>query len=973
VPREPHRVFPPYRLDPANAQLWRDEEEISLRPKTFDVLRYLVDHPGLLVTKGRILDEVWPGVAVSDTMPATCIAELRRILGDDAKNPRFIETVHRRGYRFIAPVITATAPQARREASSESNGSKPIIVARDEELVQLRRWYSQVLEGRRQVVFVAGEAGIGKTTFVHAFIDSIAHGGTARIGRGQCVEQYGAGEPYMPIFEALSRLSREPLGDTLVDILHKFAPTWLAQMPELLTSEERSRLQAETQGVTQQRMLREMMQALEALAAELPLVLVIDDLHWSDFSTLGLFSAIARRSERARLLLVGTYRPVEILAKDHPLRTMKQELLLHHYCQELRLRLLSKEDTADYLAQRLSHELSQRFAMLAPIVHARTDGNPLFMVNMVDYLLDGAGLLVKSREVSEVEWAETLRTQRLDALKSIRQMIERNLERLNPEEQEVLQGASVAGAEFSAASVAAALERPQDEVEECCARLARTEQFVSEQDPIAWPDGTVAAGFRFRHSLYQEVLYDRLPAGVQLQLHRRIAARQEAGYGEHVDEVASQLAHHYSRANDRNKAIQYFRLAGERALARGAPVEAEDHYRRTLILVGELPQTAERDRLELTLCMALGVVLRGSRSWSHPDRRLAYIRAQELAEKLGETSQLVEVLLGLGVATIGSGQMEAGCEIGERMVAAAERSGSGTELCAAHAFLGQCLMWRAQFVEAQRHLELGSSCYDEGDPRWFASWGVDALAVAAIVALLRGFPEQARRLFDQALDRSKSRNDRFRLVIVHMWGAVFCELLHDASATLEQTQVLHRVAPKEPVWSAYADLFTAMALMMQSKWSEGEGYLRKAIRLYQTAGLESLQTWAKLCESELLAAQGQVDDALLVADDAIGHTDELLHFKSRALGLRANLLARNGADASTVESAYRAAVECARLQGARYFELQATTGFAGWLNSQHRPAEARTLLSEIYNWFTEGFDTFALREARELLDQLGRE
>jgi DNA-binding winged helix-turn-helix (wHTH) protein len=295
VPREPHRFFPPYRLDPANAQLWRDEEEISLRPKTFDVLRYLVDHPGLLVTKGRILDVVWPGVAVSDTMPATCIAELRRALGDDAKTPRFIETVHRRGYRFIAPVTTATASQARRKASSESNGPKPIIVGRDEELSQLRRWYSQVLEGRRQIVFVAGEAGIGKTTFVQAFIDSIAHGGAAHIGRGQCVEQYGAGEPYMPIFEALSRLSHEPLGDTLVDILHKFAPTWLAQMPELLTSEERSRLQAETQGITQQRMLREMMQALEAIAAELPLVLVIEDLHWSDFSTLGLISAIAAK------------------------------------------------------------------------------------------------------------------------------------------------------------------------------------------------------------------------------------------------------------------------------------------------------------------------------------------------------------------------------------------------------------------------------------------------------------------------------------------------------------------------------------------------------------------------------------------------------------------------------------------------------------------------------------------------------
>jgi DNA-binding winged helix-turn-helix (wHTH) protein/tetratricopeptide (TPR) repeat protein len=973
MPREPHRVFPPYRLDPANAQLWWDDEEISLRPKTFEVLRYLVDHPGLLVTKGMLLDAVWPKVAVSDTMPATCVAELRRILGDDARKPRFIETVHRRGYRFIAPVTTAASPEPRRETLNESNGPRPIIVGREEELAQLQQWYLRALEGRRQVVFVAGEAGIGKTTFVQAFLESVTHGGMVRIGRGQCVEQYGAGEPYMPVFEALSRLGREPTGDTVVDVLHKFAPTWLAQMPELLTTEERSRLQGEVQGVTQQRMLREMTLALETLAVESPLVLVLEDLHWSDFSTLGLISAIARRSERARLLLIGTYRPVEILANDHPLQTMKQELQLHNHCQELRLKLLNSENVANYLAQLLSRELSQRFATLAPIVHARTDGNPLFMVNMVGYLLEGAGLLVKSPEVSEAEWGAALRTHRLDALQGIRQMIERNLERLNSDEQEVLQGASVAGAEFSAASVAAALERSLDEVEQCCARLARAEQFVSAQGPIAWPDGTVATGFRFSHSLYQEVLYDRLPANVQLQLHRRIAARQEAAYGECVDEVASQLAHHYSRANDQKRAIQYSRLAGERVLARGAPAEAEDHYRRALTLIGELPQTTERDRLELTLCMGLGVVLRASRSPSHPDRRLAHERAQELAERLGEADRLVEVLLGSGVAAVGRKQIILGCQIGERMVAAGERSGSRAALCAAHSFLGYCLMLRAEYAAAQQHLELGSSSYDESDPRWFVSWGIDALALGAIVALSRGFSEQARHLFDQALRRSKSRNDRFRLGTAHMWGAILSEMLHDAPAMLDRAQALRALAATDPVWEGSADMYTAMALMMQSKWEEGEGYLRKGMKFYNTVGMDIQLSRGKLYESELLATRGQVENALAVAADALADTDELLYLKSRALGLRAKLLAQNGADISTVEAAHRAAIECARDQGARYLELQATTDFARWLNSQGRSAEARKAVSEIYNRFTEGFDTFALREARKLVDEIAGE
>ena len=920
-----------------------------------------------------LLDAVWPEVAVSDTLPATCVAELRRVLGDEAKKPRYIETVHRRGYRFVAPVTTMTVAQASRAPSKELNGAKPIVVGRDRELAQLQGWYAQALAGRRQVVCVAGEAWIGKTTFVQAFLDFVADAGAARIGRGQCVEQYGAGEPYLPIFEALSRLSRQALDDTLIEVLHRFAPTWLAQMPELLTSEDRSLLQGETQGVTQQRMLREMMQALEALVAESPLVLVIEDLHWSDFSTLGLISAIARRTEPARLLLVGTYRPVEILAADHPLRTMKQELQLHRYCRELRLKLLNSENVADYLAQRLSREFSQRSGTLAPVVHARTDGNPLFMVNMVDYLLDGAGLLIKSREVSEVEWAETLRTHHLDALESIRQMIERNLERLNPEEQEVLHGASVAGAEFSAASVAAALERPPDKVEECCARLARAEQFVSANGPIAWPDGTVATGFRFRHSLYQEVLYNRLPAGVQLQFHRRIAARQEAGYGQCVEEVASQLAHHYSRAYDQNKAIHYLRLAAERALTRGAPIEAEEHYRRALAMVNELPQTAERDRLELTLCMAIGVVLRASRSFSHPDRRLAYERAQELAEKLGDTGPLIEVLLGFGVSAAGNGQINLARQIGEQMVTAAERSGDGAALCAAHTFVGQNLVWQAEHTAAQEHLRLGNVYYDQRDPRWYASFGIDALAVAAIVALVQGFPDQARQLFEQALHRSKSRNDRFRLGVVRMWGAVLFELFHDESATLEQAEALRALAAKEPIWGGLASLYTGMAWMMPGTWEAGEESLRDGVKFCSSVDLLIFLHWAKLYEAELLTARGEIDNALSQVADLLAEAEEFLHLRSRALRLRANLLAQKRVEASTVEAAYREAVECAHTQGAKYFELLATTSLAQWLKSQRRVAEAHAILADIYNWFTEGFDIFALREARNLLDELARQ
>jgi predicted ATPase len=965
---EPHRLFPPFDLDLVNAQLWRGDQEISLRRKTFDVLRYLVDHPGQLVTKEALLNAVWAEVTVSDSMPAICVTELRKALGDEARIPRFIETVHRRGYRFIAKVTTAAARAATRKSSNVPKSPKPIMVGREDELAQLQSCYTHVSEGQRRVIFVAGEAGIGKTTFVQAFLDSIAQEETASVGRGQCVEQYGAGEPYMPVLEALSRLGQEPGGERVIELLNRFAPTWLAQMPELLTREERVRLQSEMQSVTQQRMLREMTHALEALAAETPLVLLLEDLHWSDFSTLELISALARRSETARLLIVGTYRPVEMLAHDHPLRAMKQELELHRYCEELRLKLLSEEDVASYLATRFSSNGSRPSDTLAAAIHERTDGNPLFMINVIDYLVN-AGLMVSSHEANAPKSAEILRAGHVEVPRSIRQMIERNLEQLKREEQAVLESASVAGTEFSAAAVAAALERPQTEVEAWCTRLSRHEQFVIGKGLIAWPDGTVAASFRFRHALYQEVLYGLLPPGHRVQLHRLIAVREETGYGDRASEVATELAHHYSCANDTQKAIQYFQLAGERAVARGAPVEAEGHYRRALKLLSELPEAIERDRRELALRMALGGVIRSSKSWSHPEASRAYARAQELGEKLGETTQIVALLHGLVGSALGSGQFELARELSERMLLAAQ-GGDRAVLCAAHTHLGETLIWHAQYVEAQKHLELGSSYYDEAAPGEFALMGIDAPALAAIALLLLGFPDHARQLMSEALRRLQRRDDAFSGGIVHMWGGMLGGLLRDGQACFEHAQALRLLDAKRPAFTGLADVNTGRALMLQGRWKEGVGYLRKAIAFHKAVGLTSQLMWAKLDEAEFFASQGQVDDGLALIADAVADSEELAQIRSPALRHRADLLAQSNAAASTIDAAYRAAIECARSQGARYYELQATTPFAQWLKSHGRAAEAQALLAEIYGWFTEGFDTPALSEAKALLDEL---
>jgi hypothetical protein len=303
---------------------------------------------------------VWAGGSLIALAAVSVFAEQahRR---HEARAPKPLRTSH----GPIRAILTKLRRSSRAAAQLVSTRlASPVIVGREADLARLGEWFAQVKAGNRRVIFVSGEPGIGKTTLVRTFIDSIADNRSSplaiRIGRGQCVEQYGAGEPYMPVLEALTGLCREPGGGNLVAILHGLAPAWLAQMPSLVSAEDRLRLQGQAQGTTQQRMLREIVEALEVMAAETPLILLLEDLHWSDPSTLDLIAAIARRTELARLLILGTYRPVEMLANEHPLRTTKAELELHQHCQELRLKLLGEPEVIAYLAQRFGdHETQQ--------------------------------------------------------------------------------------------------------------------------------------------------------------------------------------------------------------------------------------------------------------------------------------------------------------------------------------------------------------------------------------------------------------------------------------------------------------------------------------------------------------------------------------------------------------------------------------------------------------------------------------
>lgn len=959
----PHLLFPPFRLDTTGEQFWREQEEIKLRRKTFEVLCYLVNHPGQLVTKSILLDAVWRDVVVSDSMPAICVSELRKALGDDAKAPRFIVTVPGRGYRFIAQVTTASDSVAAVKSRSLPVGD-PLIVGRKQELAQIRQWLMNVLRGTRNVVFVWGEPGIGKTTFVRAFLASIAGKNAARIAHGQCIEQYGAGEPYMPVLEALTRLCQEPDGAEVLAVLRQFAPSWLAQMPLLLAEPERERLRDATRGVTQQRMLSEMTSALEALAAETPLVLLLEDLHWSDPSTLELISAIARQPASAKLLIVGTYRPAEILAPGHLLRRVKGELDLHHQCRELRLRFLSASDIADYLAARFSDgSRAGRFTDVAAAIFARTDGNPLFVVELVDFIV-AQGILEPSGKAFSTESAKQLDAGSINMPGNILQMVERNLEQLAPEQQRILEASSVAGAEFSAAAVAAALECSSNDIEACCAHLSRGELFVRASGVSQWPDGTVAASFRFHHALYRDVLYQRVPAGHRTQMHRRIAMREESAYGERVAERAAELAHHYLSANDKVNAVKYLQLVAERATARGASMEAEGHYTRALKLLGELPEEVARDRSEFRLQVGLGTALAGAKSWAHPDPRRALLRAQELAEKLVDTQQLVMALFGLAQSAHMRGQVRMCEELAERMLRLTNGGSPRWLLCAVHYMLGLARQSRANIEKARAHFELANAYFQEDSSELFALGTIVPLAVMAHNALMLGFPDRARRLLCEALEQTERRGNSMHLGYTLFFACLVNMTLNEWPALLELAGKLERLAEVNPYFFGAANFCAGVALLTQGRVEEGAVRTRRARAFWERIGYEILLPLELGIESHVCAEE----DALGNIARGLEASDEHVNFRTLMLRYRGDFLVRFGADAREVEAAYRESLACAGED--KWNLLETATHLARWLKGQARAAEALTMLAEIHSSFTEGFDTAALREAKALLQEL---
>jgi DNA-binding winged helix-turn-helix (wHTH) protein/predicted ATPase len=479
--------------------LWRRsegrQERILPSPKAFTVLRYLVERAGHLVTENELLQAIWPNVYVQPDVVKSQLYEIRKALGDNHKVPRFIETLHRRGYRFIAAVRNATAPdQIANPGASPHHG----LPGRNSALCVLRERLQLACRGQRQLAFVHGDIGIGKTALVEEFqrLAAIESPGL-RIAYGHCVEACGERETYYPVLEALESLCRG--SSQIVDVVGAHAPSWLAKFPALLTDEHRRTLQQEIMGATRERMLREIAQTLETISAETPLLLVLEDLQWADGPTLDLISALARRRTPAQLMLVGTSRPMDVPTSVHPCELLTHDLLARDLCRLIDLEPLTPADIAAYLSAE-SAEHAQREAF-ARFLHRMSGGNPLFLRAALDYLSD---LQIAYRTSSGWQLKTPLPEDDPPVPQGIRVIIESQLQRLAPQHRHALEAASLVGLVFSAADAARASASEVEDLEAVFEDLAGRKRILRSVRPQLADGGE--AYYEFINSLYRDML-----------------------------------------------------------------------------------------------------------------------------------------------------------------------------------------------------------------------------------------------------------------------------------------------------------------------------------------------------------------------------------------------------------------------------------------------------------------------------------
>ncbi len=901
-----------------------------------------------------------------------------------------------------------------------------VFVARERELARLNEFLHTACAGQGQapsggfargICFVTGEAGSGKTALVSEFARRAQEAQPDLVVViGNCNAQTGIGDPYLPFREILGLLTgdveaklaqgaitqdnanrlRDALrvgmatlvefGPDLIDIfvpgskLVAKAATFVADEAGLLdrlkkVTEHKTAVPSATT-LEQGRIFEQYTNVMKALAAKLPLMLVLDDLQWADTSSIGLLFHLSRRIGDSRILLVGAYRPDEVAlgrgGEPHPLEPVLNELMRYFGDIWVDLGQAAEAEGRQFVDAYLDTEPNQLGHDFRRALFHHTGGHPLFTIELLREMRE-RGDLVQDEEGRWVE-GSALDWSTLPA--RVEGVIEQRVGRLAEELQEALTVASVEGEDFTAQVVARVQEVDERHL------VRRLSRELDKQHRLVKEVGIERVGsqrlslYRFQHNLFQRYLYNNLGQTERQLLHEDVGVVLEELYRDQTEGIAVQLARHFQEAAVTGKAIRYLLQAGRRAVRLFAHGEAIEHLTRGLELLRNLPDNLERAQQELEFQTTLGPALIASRGYAAPEVEQTYARARELCRQVGETPGIIPVLRGLLAFYRVRADLQTARELAEQFLSLAQTPQYSAFLVDAHQELGVTLFHVGELAASKAHLEQAIAIYDPQQPRSAAivyAPGVFCLSHAAWDLWLLGCPDQALKRSQEALILAEELSHPFSIVFALHFAAVLHQFRQETQVTKERSEAAIALATKHrlPFWLAGATILQGWALALEGEIEKGIAQMRQGLAAWQATGAEIAVPYYLALFAEAYGQAGQTEEGLSALAEALAVLDNTGQhsWEAELYRLKGELLMQTESTADA-EACFRQAIEIARRQQAKSWELRAAMSLSRLWQKQGKQEEARQLLTEIYAWFTEGFDTPDLQEAQVLLEEL---